>query len=157
MDTSIPCASQPSPGHFRSQGHKAEEMRLQSSPRGGCREGGWDFTCVNCTPKIRPGSRLWEFPILFATNVLFIKLSHCKPLFRSRLRVEMGCNRKRGAHPRTASPGLSGMPWVQPGLALQCVEAPSQAQAFVTPPGFYPPLFPLTLSLASLLQNSILF
>lgn len=97
-------------------GHRAEEMGLRLAvgmlEGAGLEEGGWDFTCVSCTPKINPSRRLWEFPIIFTINVLFIKLSHCKPLFHSHTACGDSLGQEIRSTPRnTASPRPGGMPW----------------------------------------------
>lgn len=78
--------------------HTAGEMGLQMpwdaamAVEGGCRlrEGGWGSTRINCTPKISPGGRLWEFPTTFTAGVLFIKLSHSSRCFTVTQHVETG-------------------------------------------------------------------
>lgn len=75
-DTSRPVPLRP-PGAVSR--HRAELPPM--IPKDAAGSGGWwrelGLHSRSCTPKISPGRRLWEFPVIFTVNVLFIKLSHC--------------------------------------------------------------------------------
>lgn len=132
MDASFPHCSQTSWGGFLSH---SRSKCLKSDTQGCCgeqrlEEGGWGFTCVSCTPKISPGRRLWEFPVMFTVNVLFIKLSHCKPLFHNHPACGDRPAQETRSTPRNAglTHRLWGFPGVSLGLAVQPLETPPQTQ-----------------------------
>lgn len=123
----------------RSRGDGPQVKCPRGLYRGRPEEGGWDFTRMNCTPKIRPGRRLWEFPIIFAVNVLFIKLSHRKPLLHRHSACGDGLQQEVRSTPRNIRLTQAfGDAQAWPFSSLD------RLRTFATAPGL-PPLSPLTL------------